>query len=257
MRSNSFNDWSWGNPEECTRGLDGVRADGARCGKMELIDARPPFTRSWLRGLGITGIEYAAFKTEHKSGLAADYVRVKAGDSVTELGRVYRLDDDSYFIALDITEKLPFENGCFEWAYAEHLIEHVIPDAGAEWLAEVHRTLEPGAVLRLTTPDLQKYASAYLNGGEFFADHRERMIDVLAPAPAMPQRPAFMLNQIFYYYGHRWIYDADELRYALAQAGFEISAMRECSFRCGVRDDVAALDSVVRNDETLYIEASR
>lgn len=257
MRSNSFTDWSWGNPEECTRGLDGVRADGALCEKLEPLDVRPPFTRSWLRGLGITGIEYAAFKTKHASGLAADYVRVRAADSVTEPGRVYRLDNESYFIALDITEKLPFEDGCFEWEYAEHLIEHVIPDTGADWLTEVNRTLEPGGVLRLTTPDLRKYASAYVNDGEFFAEHRERMINVLAPAPAMPQRPAFMLNQIFYYYGHRWVYDADELRYVLMRAGFDISAVRECSFRRGIRDDVAALDSVVRNDETLYIEVSR
>ena len=253
----SFPAWSWGDTEECTRWLDKIRADGVQVDQLELIDERPPFTRSWLRSLGITGIEYAAFKTEHGSGLGADYVQVRSGSSVTEPGRIYRLDGASYFIALDISEKLPFEDECFEWAYSEHLIEHVSLDVGVEWLTEVRRTLEPGGLLRVTTPDLRKYASDYLNGDSFFAEHRQRISGMIRHAPAMPQRPAFMLNQIFWYYGHRWIYDADELRFALSEAGFDMSAVRECSFRHGNRDDVAMLDTVVRNDETFYMEANR
>jgi hypothetical protein len=70
----------------------------------------------------------------------------------------------------------------------------------------------------------------------------------------MPQRRAFMFNQIFYLYGHRWLYDLDELRYVLARAGFDPGAIRTCSFRTGAREDVAALDSVFRNDETMYVE---
>ncbi len=101
-------------------------------------------------------------------------------------------------------------------------------------LSEVRRTLAPGGILRLTTPDLRRYAISYLNGGGFFSEHRDRMIEVLTPAPLMPARPAFMVNQIFNFYGHRWIYDADELRYVLASAGFA-SAMRVCSFRQGAR----------------------
>lgn len=252
--TDSFVSWSWDRPEECTQRLDRIRSDGARCGKLEPLDDAPPFSRARLRTLGITGIEFAAFKTAHRSGLASDQLPVRSENSVTEPGKICRLDNEGYFTKLDISEPLPFESGCFDWVYAEHLIEHVTPDVAIRWLTEVRRTLAPGGLLRLTSPDLRKYAVSYLNGGDFFAHHRDRMLEVLAPAPLMPVRPAFMVNQIFSFYGHRWIYDADELRYVLSQAGFAPAAMRVCSFRHGARDDVAALDSAVRSDETLYVE---
>jgi hypothetical protein len=73
-------------------------------------------------------------------------------------------------------------------------------------------------------------------------------------APQMPDRPAFMVNHIFRFWGHCWIYDADELRYALGRAGFPAEAMRVCAYRQGVRPEVADLDDERRNDETIYVE---
>ena len=253
----AFQDWSWDNPERCTTLLDGIRADGARCKKLEALTMRPPFSRQQLRGVGITGIEFAAFRTRHPAGIAADYVPVRSDDAETEPERVFLLDGESYFITLDITRKLPFETGSVDWVYAEHLIEHVPLDVGIGWLAELHRIMAPGALLRLTTPDLRRYARNYLADSGFLVEHRERMRDVLAPSPPMPARPAFMMNQMFYFYGHRWIYDVDELRYALSRAGFEHAGVRERSFRRGAQPDIAALDTEVRSDETVYVEVSR
>ena len=71
----------------------------------------------------------------------------------------------------------------------------------------------------------------------------------------MPGRPAFMVNQIFYLYGHRWIYDHDELRYALTQAGYDPGRITARKFRDGHRQDVADLDTTFRSDETIYVEA--
>jgi predicted SAM-dependent methyltransferase len=251
-----FSDWSWGNPDECTRRLDGIRAESARCEKLEAVAVEPVFTRRRLFDLGVTGVEFAAFRTRHPSGLAADFVQVRSERTATDPGRVFVLDGESYFIELDITAPLPFEAGCLDWVYAEHLIEHVSLDDGISWLSEVHRVLAPGGLLRLTTPDLRGYVRSYLDGG-FFAEHRERMRTVLAPAPPMPGRPAFMLNQIFHFFGHRWIYDVEELRYALSRAGFDPDAVRVCAFAKGRRPDIAALDLPVRNDETIYIEVAR
>jgi hypothetical protein len=74
--------------------------------------------------------------------------------------------------------------------------------------------------------------------------------------PPMPERRAFMMNQIFYLYGHRWIYDLEEIRYALTEAGFAPDAVVERSYREGARPDVADLDTPFRRDETLYTEAT-
>jgi predicted SAM-dependent methyltransferase len=123
------------------------------------------------------------------------------------------------------------------------------------WLAEVRRILAPGGLLRITTPDLRAYAAGYLAEDEkFFARHRRRL-SVMRVGPPMPDRRAFMVNQIFYLYGHRWIYDHDELRYTLTQAGYDPERFTAREFRDGHRQDVADLDTVFRSDETIYMEA--
>lgn len=247
-------DWNWDDPTECTRRLDGVRADSARCDKLEEIGIEPPFTRRQLGDLGLTGIEFAAFRSGHTSGLAADYIPLQCADDETGPRRIYRVDSESHFIRLDISEPLPFDDRCVDWVYAEHLIEHITLDQAVAWLREVKRILVPGGLVRLTTPDLGVYTRSYLDDDGFFERHRERLLDALHPAPQMPNRSAFMINQVFYFYGHRWIYDFSEVSHALRLAGFASDRIQRCEFRKGASPRVAELDRVIRNDETLYVE---
>lgn len=246
--------WNWDDPVLCTSRLDEVRADSAHCEKLEVIAEDPPFSRRRLREIGVSGIEFAAFQSTHPSGLAADYVPIECSGEQTAARQIYRIDGECSFIRLDVSESLPFEDGSVEWVYAEHLLEHITLERAIAWLREVKRILVPGGLLRLTTPDLMRYVTGYLRDDGFFAEHRDRMLDVLAPAPRMPSRPAFMLNQIFYFYGHRWIYDFEELCHALLSAGFESDRISRCAFREGARPQVAELDRATRNDETLYVE---
>jgi predicted SAM-dependent methyltransferase len=218
--------------------------------------AAPLFTRADLITLPVTGIEFGTLATDHPTGLAADLVRLHTDTVHTEPGRLYRVDDTGYFTAVDVTVPLPFDTGCVDWVYAEHLIEHVKPTAAIAWLTEVRRILSHGGLLRLTTPDLRKYAECYLHGGEFFDEHRGRMNSITDAEPAMPTRPAFMFNQIFYLYGHRWIYDAAELRHALLSAGFAEDKISVRAFRQGAAPVVARLDRPFRDDETIYVEAT-
>jgi hypothetical protein len=63
-----------------------------------------------------------------------------------------------------------------------------------------------------------------------------------------------MLNQIFQLWGHRWIYDFDELRTIAGAAGFASEQVTECSFRQGQVPELSALDLPLRSDESLYVE---
>jgi predicted SAM-dependent methyltransferase len=249
--------WDWDDPLELATTVDQFTADLARVGKLSAELSAAVLDRSHFDRLGLTGIEFAAFKTGHPRALGTDLVALTAEDGTrTEPGRVYRVDDTAYFAEMDITGTLPVADDTVDWVYAEHLIEHVTLRAGIAWLTEVRRILRPGGLVRLTTPDLRVYAESYVNGDSFFGKHRRRMNRALTGvAPAMPARGAFMFNQLFYVYGHRWLYDLEELRHALTTAGFAEDTITVRAFREGAMPDVADLDQVLRNDETIYVEA--
>ncbi|KAA2255899.1 class I SAM-dependent methyltransferase [Solihabitans fulvus] len=248
--------WNWEDPAGLGRRMDEFTVDLARCDSLETVATGPKFTRRQLADLGVTGIEFAAFRTAHPSGLGTDLVGLQSPHAATEPGSIYRVDGSSLYTQLDVAEPLPFEDGSVEWVYAEHLIEHIPLPVAVDWLTEVRRVLAPGGLLRITTPDLRRYVEGYLSQDKFFAKHRRRVQLAIGIAPPMPARPAFMFNQIFYLYGHRWIYDETELRHVLARAGFDDDAVRVRAYRDGARQDVADLDQTIRNDETIYVEVS-
>lgn len=250
-----FPGWDWNDPDGLTPRMEAFSVDVARCERLEPLDGGLPLTRKDFLDLGVTGIEFAAFKTKHSSGLGTDLAELRSPDATTEPGRVYRVDGERYFTQLDICKPLPFADDCVDWVYAEHLIEHVPLPAAISWLAEVRRVLVPGGLLRITTPDLRRYAEAYVEDGGFFAKHRRRL-RLMRLGPPMPARKAFMFNQIFYLYGHRWIYDLDEIRYALSEAGFASESVRLCAFQQGAKQDIADLDVTFRSDETIYVEVT-
>jgi predicted SAM-dependent methyltransferase len=258
MADDALRPWNWEDPQELAATVDLFTEDLARVEKLAPELDAEVLDRTHFDRLGLTGIEFAAFKTNHPQALGTDLVSLTAADGTrTESGRVYRVDDAAYFAEMDITGRLPVADDTVDWAYAEHLIEHVTLKAGIAWLSEVKRVLRPGGLLRVTTPDLKVYAESYVNGDGFFGKHRRRMNRALTGvAPAMPARGAFMFNQLFYVYGHRWLYDLEELRHALTSAGFAENAILVRAYREGARQDVADLDQVLRNDETIYVEAT-
>jgi predicted SAM-dependent methyltransferase len=248
-------DWSWDRPDEISQRLDDLWPTRARCRKLEPVAADHPFTAELLRGLGVTGIEFAAWQSAHPAGLGTDLVPLSSDAVAAEPEQLVRVDGAGYFVALDVCRPLPFEDGCVDWVFAEHLIEHIPFASALAWLAEVRRILAPGGLLRLTTPDLAAYVAGFSTDNGFFARQR-KLVGAAGIGPPMPQRRAFMFNQLFYLYGHRWIYDLDEVRYVLGAAGFDPDAVRRRSYREGSRPDVARLDRIFRKHESMYIEVN-
>ncbi|GAA3456309.1 class I SAM-dependent methyltransferase [Dactylosporangium matsuzakiense] len=257
MSEAALRPWNWEDPQELAVTVDSFTEDLARVEKLEPLLRFEVLDRSHFDELGLTGIEFAAFKTGHPRALGTDLVSLTAEDGTKSGSRqVYRVDGAACFAEMDITGALPVADDTVDWVYAEHLIEHVTLRAGIAWLREVKRILRPGGLLRVTTPDLRVYCESYVNGDGFFGKHRRRMNRALTGvAPAMPARGAFMFNQLFYVYGHRWLYDREELTYALTEAGFDADGITVRAYREGAVPDVADLDQVLRNDETIYVEA--
>jgi predicted SAM-dependent methyltransferase len=251
--------WDWLDPEASALARQAIDARFARRNRLEpLTEPGKLITTDEMLRFALTGAEFGTLRTRHKRGLAVDTVTLDTGDLRTEPGVLYRVDDAGYFLLVDVTEPLPFGDATLDWAYAEHLVEHLRLGEAIDWLCEVRRVLRPGGVLRLTTPDLSRYTQAHADPTDpFFAEHRSRIDAVMPAVTRMPDRPAFMLNQLFYQFGHQWIYDEQELRYALEQAGFARDTTSRCAFRSGSDPQLSALDSELRQDETLYLQTAR
>lgn len=236
-------------------------------------------TGSLLRSLGIQRLNVGAGRF-----LARDYgdvatLYVDADEPAGEV-RPHPTDDrlllvDGTFVFLrHSVPNLPIESGSVEEITSEHLIEHLSPRDATHLCREARRLLAPGGVLRLSTPDLAAYVECYrgtpagqefgrirpkaldealrgLDYGEFIFDGADRPTSL---ADAM-RRPVFLLNVVFQLWGHRWIYDFDELALLLEAAGFQRSAVRRVGFRQGRRPDLARWDNAYRSDESLYVEA--
>lgn len=62
----------------------------------------------------------------------------------------------------DLTGRLPLPDAQADLVYSSHFIEHVPVDRVPGFLAECHRLLKPGAVIRLVMPDLEDICREYL-----------------------------------------------------------------------------------------------
>jgi len=75
---------------------------------------------------------------------------------------------------LSLSKQLPFKNEEISFLYSSHTIEH-IPQEHVKFLfAEFYRSLKKGGVIRITLPDYDLGAEAYLkNDEDFFEEYKE------------------------------------------------------------------------------------
>ena len=217
---------------------------------IEPLEATPDLVRD------LHGIQFACSRFFREGWLNTDiegFVEQEHGRH-TCLGGLYRIDDRYLFHQLDATVVMPYPNAAFACAYAEHFVEHIRFEQAGAWLRETRRVIAPGGVIRLTTPDLALYARGYTDpDGDFFTRHHAHLTKHRKFRDA-PKRRAWLMNQLFYFWGHCWIYDFEELEHLAVCAGFEPGSVRKCEFRSGDIVHLADLDMASRSDETIYVE---
>jgi len=113
-----------------------------------------------------------------------------------------------------LERKLPFKSGFLERIYSEHVLEHVPYETAVYFLKEAKRTLQTGGVIRIAMPDLDDLIDGYQK------DWR-RFDWVNWPAHRFIKTRAEMINIAFRWWGHRHLYNREELERALRDAGFK------------------------------------
>lgn len=81
----------------------------------------------------------------------------------------------------DATRGIPFPDRHFSVVYHSHMIEHLRPHDVPAFLRDCHRVLEPGGILRIATPDLERLCAVYLERlrASAVADHEWLVIEML------------------------------------------------------------------------------
>ncbi|MCH2179233.1 MAG: methyltransferase domain-containing protein [Mariniblastus sp.] len=69
---------------------------------------------------------------------------------------------DPNVVEHDITQGIPCPSDSLSAVYHSHILEHLKPEEGIDLLRECYRVLEPGGILRIVVPDLEKIAELYL-----------------------------------------------------------------------------------------------
>jgi predicted SAM-dependent methyltransferase len=151
---------------------------------------------------------------------------------------------DGIDIVWDLRQGLPFADQSCAVLFGEHVIEHVPKDAAESLLRECHRVLQPGGVLRLSTPDAGRYLRSYAGDGEFLRH----------PSFSTPmETPLDRINHMMREDGqHLWVYDAESLLLLLRKAGF--AAASEKKFGESADPRMQHIDSEGRAFESLYVE---
>lgn len=147
----------------------------------------------------------------------------------------------------DLRRTLPFPTASCSAIFSEHVIEHLSQSDAENLLKECYRVLEPGGVLRLSTPDAGRYLRSYAGDGQFLR-HPE--------FPQQIETPLDRINMMMREEGqHLWVYDAESLSAALRKAGF--TSVTEAEFNQSQHPAMQGIDCQGRAFESLYIEAMR
>jgi SAM-dependent methyltransferase len=138
---------------------------------------------------------------------------------------------------LDLSRRFPFSDDSLAAIYSSHVVEHLHVDVAERALAECHRVLKPGGVLRIAVPDLDDVVAQYDPS------------DPDAFIYGMFQGRAASDNR---YARHWWHYNAVSLGARMRAAGF--LDVTQCDFRAGRCPD---LDHIEYRDGSLFMEARK
>jgi ADP-heptose:LPS heptosyltransferase len=114
-------------------------------------------------------------------------------------------------IDVDITRRLPWDDGAAECIFIEHCVEHVSCHEAIRFFEEAHRVLRPGGVLRVVVPSIEQIRKL---GTKAYFDFTKKFGGDGTLHGA--------LRCIIFEHGHQMIWTASVMREALLYAGFAV-----------------------------------
>ncbi|HBI16893.1 MAG TPA: hypothetical protein DDY52_01920 [Candidatus Moranbacteria bacterium] len=147
----------------------------------------------------------------------------------------------------DLRCALPFPDDCVDFIYSEHFFEHLTVDEGKKSLRDFFRVLKKGGVMRTSMPNLKDVVEMYLN------PEWKKSCMIKKFGLDYIQTSAEMINVSFRHWGHKWLYDYEELKRRLVEIG--CVNIEQCLLGQSKYDDLKNLE--IRNESTLIVEVTK
>lgn len=151
-------------------------------------------------------------------------------------------------IACDLSKGIPFPEKTVDYIYHEHLIEHLERSSALDFTIECYRVLKPGGVLRIACPDLSDLIATYLQN-DF--DSKDWIKNICPQYLGLPRAQVF--NIAMREWGHKHIYDSDDLILLLREAGFT-NDIRICEVG---KSNTENLKNLETRSDSFVVEATK
>lgn len=147
----------------------------------------------------------------------------------------------------DLRFPLPFGDNSVDFIFNEHFIEHLTVEEGQSAIKDLMRVLRPGGVMRIATPDLQG-SIYYYNNVEIEDDPTIKEFQLFHI-----KTKAERINISFRSWGHKWLYDWDELERRLEEAG--CTKIKRCKLHKSKHSELKNLE--IRRQSDLIAEVTK
>lgn len=138
-------------------------------------------------------------------------------------------------VCANLAGGLPFQDGVAALMHTEDFIDQLELPQAMGFLRECHRILQPGGVIRILTPDLEKLATLYLH-------ERERLKYLWTEhvgVPLITGTVGEIFNTGMRFAGHTFLYDAETFTRVATECGF---APCKVAYQTSENPDLCGLD---------------
>lgn len=147
----------------------------------------------------------------------------------------------------DLRNPLPFPDNSIDFIFNEHFFEHLSVEEGQTAMKDLMRILKPGGIMRIAMPDLERVVDNYL----YTPLHKDPVIKKHGFAHVKTR--AEWMNMSFRWWGHKWLYDWDELKRRLNEAGY--SKVKRCKLHKSIHPELRNLE--IRDESHLIAEVTK
>lgn len=149
----------------------------------------------------------------------------------------------------DLRNSLPFNENSVDFIFNEHLIEHLTVEEGQKAIKDFMRVLKPGGVIRIATPDLEVTVDKYVN----VPIDKDPVIKKFNMD--FVKTRAERINIGFRWWGHMWLYDWEELKRRLIEAGCKQDMIKRCELYKSSHKELRNLE--IREESMLIAEVTK